>query len=120
MMAQWICHKPFDGEGIGGAFSIPEHTKLDEENGYLYYEGRKVCAATSENGWCHFHLYTLAGEHRYRMVSALEQYVEEGGDIIHSDAWLQANRNHYWKNLIRTAPDEMLARLYQQYIMGGK
>lgn len=120
-MAQWICHKRFDGEGIDGTFSILEKAKLDEQNGILFYDGRKVCVATSENGWCHFHLSTLAGEQRYKMVSELEQYVEEGGDIVHSEEYLASTCNHYWKNLIRTAPDAMLAELYQRYILqGGK
>lgn len=120
-MAQYICHKQFDGDAICGQITIPVGSKLTEQNNYLYYEGRKVCVATSENGWEHFHLGTLAGEQRYQMVSALEKIVEDGGDIVHSEEYLASTRNRYWKNLIRTAPDAMLAELYQRYILrGGK
>lgn len=120
-MEQWITHKEFKGSGLSGYVSIPVGAKLWEDKGYLFYKNQKLCISTSENAWCHFHLNTLEGEKRYKMVSALEAYVMDGGEIDYPEDYLISSYNHYWKSLIRTAPDDLLAILYQKYIFqGGK
>ena len=40
-------------------------------------------------------------------------------EINYPEDWIKQNTNHYWKNLIRTMPYELLKNTYNKYILGS-
>ena len=49
---EYIVYRRFKAEGIDGAFNLRYGTTVTERGGFLFAaDGRKICAATSENGW---------------------------------------------------------------------
>ena len=62
---EYIVYKRFRGNGIDGAFNLRYGTVVSEIEGFLFAEdGRRICAATSENGWEHFRPNTQEGAER--------------------------------------------------------
>ena len=52
---EYIGYKRFKTAGIDGAFNLRYGTTVAERDGFLFAaDGRKICAATSENGLEHF------------------------------------------------------------------
>lgn len=107
---RYTTYKRFHAAGIDGNFNIRMGEKLDEQGDFLYYNGRCVCAVTSENGWCHFRPDTIMGEHRQQMLEALYRYYERTGTAGELEA--RPGENSYWKNILRTMPTEGLEVLY--------
>ena len=107
---------PFKGNSLSGLIEIPKNAKLEQKDQYLYYFDKKVCSITSETAWEHFYEYTLEGEKRHKMIMRLYDFVLEGNEIEYPDYWIQQNQNHYWKNLIRTMPRDLLTQIYNKYI----
>ena len=110
----YIVYKRFRGKGIGGDFNLPYGTIVAEHNGYLIApDGRKICAATSENGWEHFRLNTDEGAYRQEMLAALYQWYNKNGcgDDFADEKWPNIE-NGYWKNRLRTASTERLRQIY--------
>lgn len=107
----------FKGKGIGGNFNLPRGTIVREADGLLYAtDGRCICAATSENGWEHFHPNTPMGFHRQRMLNALYiYYAKHQTDDFAPGKWPGAT-NLYWKNLLRTMPTAALEAAYKRRI----
>ena len=65
----------FKAEGIDGAFNLRYGTTVTERDGFLFAaDGRKICAATSENGWEHFRPNTPEGAYRQEMLDGLYRY----------------------------------------------
>ena len=49
---EYVVYRRFKAEGIDGAFNLRYGTTVTERDGFLFAaDGRKICAATSENGW---------------------------------------------------------------------
>lgn len=113
-MTYYIAHKTFYKDAICGQILISKGAILQEYKGYLFFNKKLICSATSENAWEYFHLNTPEGEWRYRVYSTLEEYIENGGDITIPQEWRAKNRNQYWKNLIRTAPNDLLKQFLQE------
>lgn len=109
----YTVHKRFKGKGIGGDFNLPYGTKCRMEDGLIYApDGRCVCAATSENGWEHFHEDTPEAHQRHSMISALEAYYKAGADV--SELYYREfapNENDYWLHILRTMDTSRLAAL---------
>lgn len=116
----YICYKRFKGRGIAGDFNIPYGTVVTMLDDMIYApDGRCICARTSENGWNHFRPNTPGGAVRQEMLNQLYRYYERGGPAADFDPekW-PGQENAYWKNLLRTMPDEELAAYYDAHIKG--
>ena len=88
---EYIVYRRFKAEGIDGAFNLRYGTTVTERGGFLFAaDGRKICAATSENGWEHFRPNTPEGAYRQKMLDGL-----------------------YWKNLLRTMNTPELEAFYK-------
>ena len=121
---EYIVHKRFKGNGIGGYFNLPFGTVCREAGGFLRApDGRQICAVTSENGWCHFRPNTPDGAHRQAMLDRLEKFYRSKaaapyfeGDIYYRKfvPW----ENDYWLHILRTMETSRLERLYDQRIGG--
>ena len=113
---EYIVYRRFKADGIDGAFNLRYGTLVTEQDGFLFAaDGRKICAATSENGWEHFRPNTPEGVYRQEMLAALYQlYGKNGcGDDFADEKW-QTQQNGYWKNRLRTAPTERLEEICRQ------
>lgn len=68
---EYVVYRRFKAEGIDGAFNLRYGTTVTERDGFLFAaDGRKICAATSENGWEHFRPNTPEGAYRQRCSTA--------------------------------------------------
>ena len=112
---QYITHKRFKANGIDGAFNLPFGTLVSESSDMLFYDGRKICYATSENGWEHFHPNTPEDEHKHQILMALYRWYSKNGcgDDFTDEKW-PTQQNGYWKNRLRTAPTERLEEICKQ------
>lgn len=111
---EYIVYRRFKAEGIDGAFNLRYGTLVTERDGFLFAaDGRKICAATSENGWEHFRPNTDEGAYRQEMLAALYQwYGKHGyGEDFADEKWPD-QENGYWKNRLRTASTERLRQIY--------
>ena len=71
---EYVVYRRFKAEGIDGAFNLRYGTTVTERDGFLFAaDGRKICAATSENGWEHFRPNTPEGAYRQKMLDGLYQ-----------------------------------------------
>lgn len=114
---EYIVYRRFKGQGIGGDFNLRYGTVVTERDGFLEaVDGRRICAVTSENGWCHFRPNTPEGAYRQEMLDRLYRYYEsgkgDGGDFDESK-WPEAV-NLYWKNLLRTMKTPELEAYYKE------
>lgn len=72
---EYVVYRRFKAEGIDGAFNLRYGTTVTERDGFLFAaDGRKICAATSENGWEHFRPNTPEGAYRQKMLDGLYRY----------------------------------------------
>ena len=111
---EYIVYRRFKAEGINGAFNLRYGTLVTERDGFLFAaDGRKICVATSENGWEHFRPNTPEGAYRQEMLAALYQwYGKHGcGEDFADEKWPD-QENGYWKNRLRTASTERLRQIY--------
>lgn len=116
----YIVYKRFRGNGIDGAFNLRYGTVVSEIEGFLFAaDGRRICAATSENGWEHFRPNTQEGAERQKMLNDLyHRYRKNGcGEDFTDDKW-PGQENGYWKNRLRTASTERLETIYQEKFGG--
>ena len=117
---EYIVYKRFRGVGIDGAFNLRYGTVVTEDGGFLIApDGRRICAATSENGWAHFRPNTQEGAKRQKMLDDLYRwYTKNGcGEDFTDDKW-PGQENGYWKNRLRTASTERLEKIYQDKFGG--
>lgn len=111
---EYIVYRRFKADGIDGAFNLRYGTLVTEKDGFLFAaDGRKICAATSENGWEHFRPNTDEGAYRQEMLAALYQWYGKNDcvDDFADEKWPDAE-NGYWKNRLRTASTERLRQIY--------
>lgn len=111
---EFITYNRFKTDGIDGAFNLRYGTLVTERNGFLYaVDGRKICAATSENGWEHFRPNTPEGAYRQEMLDALYHWYKKHGcgEDFADEKW-PGQENGYWKNRLRTASTERLRQIY--------
>ena len=100
---EYIVYRRFKAEGIDGAFNLRYGTTVTERGGFLFAaDGRKICAATSENGWEHFRPNTPEGAYGKH----------EGASDFDPEKWAGAE-NLYWKNLLRTMNTPELEAFYK-------
>lgn len=72
---EYIVYKRFRGHGIDGEFNLRYGTVVSEIEGFLFAaDGRRICAATSENGWEHFRPNTQEGAERQKMLNDLYRW----------------------------------------------
>lgn len=112
---EYITYKRFKGKGIDGNFNLRYGTTVTEIDGFLHTsDGRKICAATSENGWEHFRKNTPEGAMRQEMLERLYRWYEKNscGEDFTDEKW-PGQENGYWKNRLRTASTERLEKIYQ-------
>lgn len=115
---EYITYKRFKGRGIGGVFNLPYGTIVTERKAFLFAkDGRCICAATSENGWNHFHPNTEQAKRRQQMLEKLYRFYEakENQGVFFEDVDISAfppDVNTYWKNILRTMDDVGLQNLY--------
>ena len=117
---EYIVYKRFRGAGIDGEFNLRYGTVVTEDGGFLITpDGRRICAATSENGWEHFRKNTQEGAMRQEMLERLYRwYAKHGcGEDFTDDKW-PGQENGYWKNRLRTASTERLEKIYQEKFGG--
>ena len=109
----YITYRRFKREGIDGFFNIPYNVGIVEQDGFLFYQGRAICATTSENGWEHFRPDTAEGAYRQEMLDNLYRWYSKNGcgDEFAKDKWPNQT-NYYWKNLLRTSPTGKLEKIY--------
>ena len=113
---EYIVYRRFKADGIDGAFNLRYGTLVTEQDGFLFAaDGRKICAATSENGWEHFRPNTPEGAYRQEMLTVLYQWYGKNGcgDDFDDEKW-PTQQNGYWKNRLRTAPTERLEEICRQ------
>ena len=111
---EYIVYRRFKADGIDRSFNLRYGTLVTERNGFLFAaDGRKICAATSENGWEHFRPNTPEGAYRQEILAALYQWYckNDCGDDFADEKWPDAE-NGYWKNRLRTASTERLEKIY--------
>ena len=46
---KYIVYRRFKGKAICGDVNLPAMTVCEENNGYIFYDGKMICVATSEN-----------------------------------------------------------------------
>ena len=117
---EYIVYKRFHGVGIDGRFNLRYGTAVMEDGGFLIApDGRRICAATSENGWEHFRPNTQEGAERQKMLNDLYRwYAKNGcGEDFTDEKW-PGQENGYWKNRLRTASTERLEKIYQEKFGG--
>lgn len=116
---EYITYRRFHGKGICGRENIPFGTIVDENNGFLFLNGRCICAVTSENAWNHFRPNTQEGAYRQELLTALYLYYQKHGcgDDFADEKW-PAQENGYWKNRLRTASTVRLETIYRERIGG--
>lgn len=117
---EYIVYKRFHEKGIDGVFNLRYGTTVTERDGFLFTaDGRKICAATSENGWAHFRQNTQEGAMRQEMLERLCRWYEKNGccEDFADDKW-PGQENGYWKNRLRTASTERLEKIYQEKFGG--
>ena len=117
---EYIVYKRFHGAGIDGEFNLRYGTAVTEDGGFLIApDGRRICAATSENGWEHFRPNTQEGAERQKMLNDLYRWYEKNGgkDDFTDEKW-PGQENGYWKNRLRTASTERLEKIYQEKFGG--
>ena len=111
---EYIVYKRFRGAGIDGEFNLRYGTVVSEIKGFLFApDGRRICAATSENGWEHFRQNTSEGAERQKMLNDLYRWYAKNGcgeDFI-DELW-PGQENGYWKSRLRTASTERLKQIY--------
>ena len=113
---EYIVYRRFKADGIDGAFNLRYGTLVTERDGFLFAaDGRKICAATSENGWEHFRPNTPEGAYRQKMLEALYQWYGKNGcgDDFADEKW-PTQQNGYWKNRLRTASTKRLEEICRQ------
>lgn len=111
---EYIVYRRFKAEGIDGVFNLRYGTLVTERDSFLFAaDGRKICAATSENGWEHFRPNTPEGAYRQDMLGKLYRWYEKNGcgDDFADERWPNQG-NGYWKNRLRTASTERLGQIY--------
>ena len=112
---EYIVYRRFKAEGIDGNFNLPFGTVVNEINGFLRTEdGRRICAAHSENGWEHFRPNTPEGAYRQEMLDGLYRYYgkHESASDFDPEKWAGAE-NLYWKNILRTMNTPELEAFYK-------
>ena len=117
---EYIVYKRFRGNGIDGEFNLRYGTVVSEIEGFLFAaDGRRICAATSENGWEHFRQNTSEGAMRQEMLERLYRWYEKNGcgEDFTDEKW-PGQENGYWKNRLRTASTERLEKIYQEKFGG--
>ena len=117
---EYIVYKRFRGAGIDGEFNLRYGTAVMEDGGFLIApDGRRICAATSENGWEHFRQNTQEGAERQKMLNDLYRWYKKNGcgEDFTDDKW-PGQENGYWKNRLRTASTERLEKIYQEKFGG--
>ena len=117
---EYIVYKRFHGVGIDGRFNLRYGTIVMEDGGFLIApDSRRICAATSENGWGHFRPNTQEGAKRQKMLDDLYRwYTKNGcGEDFTDEKWT-GQENGYWKNRLRTASTERLEKIYQEKFGG--
>lgn len=115
---EYVAYKRFKGKGIDGDFNLRYGTVVTERGGFLHApDGRRICAATSENGWEHFRPNTPEGAYRQAMLERLYSYYENdqraNADDFDAAKWPGAV-NMYWKNLLRTMNTPELTAYYTE------
>lgn len=118
---EYIVYKRFRGAGIAGEFNLRCGTVVSEIEGFLFTtDGKRICAATSENGWGHFRPNTQEGAERQKMLNDLYRWYTKNGckDDFTDEKW-PGQENGYWKNRLRTASTSRLKQIYAKKI-GGK
>ena len=83
-------------------------------------DSRRICVTTSENGWEHFHANTYEAKKRQQMLEYLYTYYKKSGTFYDDFdvSTFQPQENTYWKNILRTLPQDSLKILYTSK-MGG-
>ena len=117
---EYIAYKRFHRVGIDGEFNLRYGTAVTEDGGFLIApDGRRICAATSENGWAHFRQNTREGAKRQKMLNDLYRwYTKNGcGEDFTDEKW-PGQENGYWKNRLRTASTERLEKIYREKFGG--
>lgn len=114
---EYIVYKRFKDKGLDGSFNLRYGTVVEERGGYLFApDGRRICAATSENGWGHFRQNTPEGAFRQAMLDRLYRHYERNPEFTAEDfdpaKWPEAD-NTYWKSLLRTMQTEKLTAFYR-------
>lgn len=51
---EYVAHKPFCRQSLGGEVNIKRGDKLEERNGVLFFRGRPVCLSTCQAAKEHF------------------------------------------------------------------
>ena len=116
----YFTYRRFKTKGIDGEFNLKYGTIVTERGGMLHApDGRRVCLATSENGWEHFHPHTKEGHYRQKLLARLYDFYgcAAGGKRAAADFdpenWRGA-QNLYWKNLLRTMQTAELISYYRE------
>lgn len=118
---EYIVYKRFKGLGLDGHFNLPHGTTVREVGGFLLTgDGRRICAATSENGWGHFRPNTPEGAYRQTMLDRLYRWYNRHGcgEDFTDEKW-PGQENGYWKNRLRTASTRRLEVIYREKIGGA-
>lgn len=113
---EYVVYRRFKAEGIDGSFNLPFGTIVNEINGFLRTDdGRRICAAHSENGWEHFRPNTPDGAYRQKLLDKLYRYYlrEDRYEDFEPTLWPKAE-NLYWKNLLRTMSTKALTKYYAE------
>lgn len=84
---QYITHRRFKGAAICGYVNLPTGTECEEREGYLYWQGRALCAATSETAHGYFARNDDGrGIRRGRLTRAITNRLAQGG-AEHQARW---------------------------------
>lgn len=116
---EYIVYKRFHRQGIDGAFKLQYGTVVSEIEGFLFAaDGRRICAATSENGWEHFRQNTPEGAMRQEMLERLYRWYEKTAAVKTSRMKMAGAGKRVLENRLRTASTERLEKIYQEKFGG--
>lgn len=86
-MSRYVARRRARFKGLSGRVNIPWGAVLDEQGGFLFYQGRRLCTATSQHAYDYFSLDDDGrGRQRGALVSAIKATLEKR-DAGYQDRW---------------------------------
>lgn len=94
---QYIVHKRFKGKTVSGEVNIPAMSICEERNGWIYYNNRPICTATSACSHKHFAANNDGnGMRRGNLTTKIQRVLADTSDkSTYNDRW-----NRIWNDNI--------------------
>lgn len=103
---KYIVYRRFKGKAICGDVNLPAMTVCEENNGYILYDGKMICVATSENAHQFFARDDDgAGMLRGKLIQAIQKTLAKR-DANYQNRWDKVWDNHTCQPYKRIEDDD--------------